>query len=102
MTTGTIEIRHDTERERFVHNLDGDEAYVEYRMRDEETMDLRHTFVPEEHRHRGIAGAVVERALAHARANGLRVVATCPFVRSFLDEHPQYSDLIRRKGESTS
>jgi len=102
MTKGTLEIRHDSGRRRFVHDLDGDEAYVEYRMRDEGTIDLRHTFVPEEHRHRGIAGAVVERALEHARANGLRVVATCPFVRSFLAEHPRYSDLIRRKGEATS
>jgi len=93
MTTQTLDIRHDTDRNRFVQDLDGDEAYVEYRMRDEGTIDLHHTFVPEEHRHRGIAGAVVGRALEHAREKGLRVVATCPFVRSYLDENPRYSDL---------
>jgi hypothetical protein len=93
VTTGTREIRHDAERRRFVHDLDGVEAYVEYRMPDERTIDLHHTFVPEAHRRQGIAGAVVEAALEHARGHALRVSATCPFVRSFLESHPEYDDL---------
>lgn len=99
MQTVTVDVRHQPDRHRFVHAFeDGEEGYLEYRERDDSTLEYHHTFVPEEHRHQGIAGAVVERALAYARENGFEVVPTCPFVRSYIDDHPEAADVVASTG----
>jgi predicted GNAT family acetyltransferase len=54
---------------------------------------LVHTEVPPELGGRGYAGALAKYALEYARANRLRVIAHCPFVRAFLERHPEYADL---------
>ena len=78
---------HQPEKSRFVISLpDGDAelAYVD----EGSVLDLVHTFVPSEHRGEGVGEALVEKALAHARENGLRVRATCPYVRAWLEKNP--------------
>ena len=54
---------------------------------------LVHTEVPPSLGGRGYAGALAKTALEYARTNGLRVIAHCPFVRAFLERHPEYADL---------
>jgi predicted GNAT family acetyltransferase len=29
------------------------------------------------------------------RADGLKVVAQCPFVKAWIDKHPDYADLLK-------
>jgi uncharacterized protein len=36
----------------------------------------------------------VQGALDDVRAKGRTIVAQCPFVKGFLDEHPAYQDLL--------
>jgi predicted GNAT family acetyltransferase len=36
----------------------------------------------------------VQRALDGVRAKGRTIVAECPFVKRFVDEHPDYQDLL--------
>lgn len=91
-----LDVRLDEERERFVAPIDGQEAYLEYDAPEEGVLDYRHTFVPEEHRERGIGEALVVSALDHARRNELRIVPTCPFVEHVLGQHPEYGDLRTR------
>jgi hypothetical protein len=43
----------------------------------------------------GVGGAIARYALDDARARGLHVRALCPFIRGWMERHPQYSDLIR-------
>lgn len=88
------EIRHDVEGQRFVAEIDGAEAIVQYRRPDEETIDLYRTYTPEALRGRGIAGQIVRAALDHAREAGLRVVPTCSYVAGFVERHPEYQDLV--------
>jgi uncharacterized protein len=57
------------------------------------TIELVHTYVPEGATTHGVGSALARYALEHARANGLKVVPTCPFVRAFLERHPEYQDL---------
>jgi predicted GNAT family acetyltransferase len=33
-------------------------------------------------------------ALEEARAQGLKVKATCPFIAAYLGKHPEFADLI--------
>jgi len=56
-----------------------------------------HTEVDEEKRERGMASTLVQAALDDVRDNSeRRVVASCPYVRSWLSEHPDYADLQER------
>lgn len=52
-----------------------------------------HTFVPEELRGRGVAGALALEAITEARRRKWTVTARCPFVAEFLEHHMEFADL---------
>ncbi|MGW3108328.1 GNAT family N-acetyltransferase [Streptomyces sp. NPDC001100] len=52
-----------------------------------------HTEVQDAYRGRGIASALGRYALDEACAVGLRVVATCPFIAWYIDQHPEHHEL---------
>lgn len=89
-----IEVRHEPENDRFVADLDDRVATLDYSRVDERTLDYERTFVPGELREHGIGSHLVERALDYARDHGLRVVASCPFVEEFIEDRPEYQDLL--------
>jgi len=76
-----------TDQSRFEVHADGYLAELVYRRRADRLV-LVHTDVPEELGGRGIAGLLVQAALAKAQAAGLTVVPLCPFARSWLQSHP--------------
>ena len=45
---------------------------------------------------RGIAAALVQRALGWAREQGLKVIPQCSFVASYIQGHPESWDLLAR------
>ena len=53
-----------------------------------------HTEVPRALRERGIASKLVHDALEQVRADGLKVVPRCGFVRHYIDTHPEFQDLL--------
>lgn len=53
-----------------------------------------HTEVDKEHSGKGLAGRLVKGALEATRAEGLRVVAVCPFVKKYVSTHDEWSDLL--------
>ena len=53
-----------------------------------------HTETESEFKGQGVASTLVREALGDARARSLRVIPRCPFVRSFIDDHPEYQDLL--------
>ena len=59
-----------------------------------DALDLYHAGVPAHLRGRGIAGEITKAALEWARANGRKVVPSCPYVRAYIQRHPEYSDLV--------
>lgn len=92
-----MEIRHDTDRKRFVAEVDGKEGTLTYERVDDGTLDYRSTFVPEELRGDGIGAKLVLHALDYARENDFEVVPSCPFVGKVIEEHPEYEDLIAER-----
>jgi uncharacterized protein len=72
---------------RFEVTVDGRLAELTYRRRGDRLI-LVHTGVPEELGGHGIAGQLVQAALARATAEDLTVVPLCPFARSWLEHHP--------------
>jgi predicted GNAT family acetyltransferase len=51
---------------------------------------MPHVEVLPEVRGRGIAGQLTEHAVRTAQAEGLRIVATCPYVRAWLAARPEF------------
>jgi len=55
---------------------------------------LTHTAVQNRFQHQGIATALIAAALDNIRAKGTKITILCPLVNHFIDDHPQYADLI--------
>jgi predicted GNAT family acetyltransferase len=54
-----------------------------------------HTEVPPELGGKGIGSKLIQGALDQVRAERLRVIAQCPFVKAYIDKHPEYADLLK-------
>src|SRR5512141_1284269 len=59
---------------------------------------LIHTEVAERFEGRGLGGRLVSGALDDVRARGLDVTPICPFVAAYIQEHPQYADIVGAAG----
>lgn len=55
---------------------------------------LVHTEVPPEFAGHGIAAQLARCALDDARRRGLRVIASCPYVRAYIERHPETRDIV--------
>jgi uncharacterized protein len=53
-----------------------------------------HTVIAAEYQGMGLASQLIRSALDEARAAGREVLPFCPFVRSFIQQHPAYVDLV--------
>ncbi len=58
------------------------------------TMALPHTEVDPSVGGRGIGSLLVAGVLAAARERGLTVLPYCSFVRHYIQQHPEYVDLV--------
>jgi predicted GNAT family acetyltransferase len=54
-----------------------------------------HTEVPPELGGKGVGSKLVKGALDQVRADGLKVIAQCPFVKAYIAKHPDYADLLK-------
>ncbi|MEA3004430.1 MAG: uncharacterized protein QOH81_3218 [Sphingomonadales bacterium] len=86
-------VRDDRAAERFELEADGFTAFAAYH-RHGDRITFIHTEVPAELEGRGIGKALVKGALAQVRAEGLKVVPLCPFVRRYIETHPEEQDLL--------
>jgi predicted GNAT family acetyltransferase len=79
---------------RFELEVDGHVAAAYYK-RASDVITFEHTEVPAELGGKGIGSKLVKGALDQVRADGLRVVAQCPFVNGWIAKHPDYADLVK-------
>lgn len=92
--TAEVEIVDRPERSRYELRLDGEVAVVAaYRRRDRE-LSFTHTGTVPELRGRGLAGRLVEHALAEARRAGDEVLPYCSFVGDYIDHNREYLPLV--------
>lgn len=85
-------VRDNTDHHRFELDTDGHIAFSNYKRADG-VLTILHTEVPTALEGRGIGSALVRGVLDIARAQGLKVNPLCPFVKAYLDRHPEYADL---------
>ena len=67
--------------------VDGLIAFVEYRLH-QSLLTLVHTEVPPDLQGRGLGSALVEKVLQQSVARHLTIIPLCPFVVSYLQQHP--------------
>jgi uncharacterized protein len=90
----TVELAHDPDQSRYVLRVDDELVGVaDYVVRDGRVV-FPHTEILSAHRGRGLAAQLVRYALDDVRRSGRPVVATCWYVADFIDEHPEYRDLV--------
>jgi uncharacterized protein len=59
-----------------------------------DTIIFIHTEVEPEYEGHGVGGQIARYALDDARRRGLRVRPLCPFIRGWIERHPDYADLV--------
>ena len=84
-------VEHQRDQRRFVTPTASGEAELTYTQPRAGVLDLKHTFVPDADRGAGIGESLVAAAVAHAAAEDVRLVPSCPFVRSWLARHPEHA-----------
>ena len=90
----TIIVTDAHERQRYEAHLDGAPAGIlEYKVRNDR-IALIHTEVPSAFEGHGVAAAITKFALDDARKRGLRVIPICPYVRRYLETHPEDLDIV--------
>jgi predicted GNAT family acetyltransferase len=88
------EVANNTERHRFELAVDGHIAASYYEIANG-VITFIHTEVPPELGGKGIGSRLIRGALDQVRTDGLKVIAQCPFVKAFIDKHPDYQDLLK-------
>jgi predicted GNAT family acetyltransferase len=89
-----IAIVHHAELSRFAATAGERLVGVVHYVRGPGSVDIVHTEVDEQFEGRGIGGELAKAALDAARAEGLTVKASCPFVAEYIRDNPQYADLL--------
>ena len=92
--TAPVQVTNNSTTGQFEILENGQIATLAYSERDGK-LYLIHTEVPKALGGRGFASALARTALEYARQNKLTVVPYCPFVRAYLQRHPEYASLVK-------
>lgn len=89
------QVEHNEDASQFELRLSGGLAVLRY-ICERDLIDLVHTKVPPENEGAGHGTSLVRAAMAHARRTNQRIVPTCPFVKAYLEKHPEDEDVATR------
>jgi len=92
-----VEVTNNAEETRYEAHLDGELAGVAvYVLQGTGSIIFTHTEVDERFEGKGVGSALARFALDDVRRAGeRRVVPACPFIKGWIDKHPDYADLVR-------
>src|SRR4051812_25556922 len=91
-----VTVTNDPEHGRYEAFVDGEIAgHTEYYPHGDHIV-FPHTVVDPDFGGQGVASTLIAYALDDMRSQGRRIDPQCPFVRAFIDKHPEYNDLVWR------
>jgi uncharacterized protein len=79
---------------RFELVVEGHLAAAYYKV-DGNVITFEHTEVPPELGGKGVGSKLVQAALDQVGAEGMKVIAECPFVKAWIGKHPEYKGLLK-------
>ena len=92
-----VVVHRNEARHRYELFVDGIEAghilYRGYKYKPD-AVGLVHTEISPRFDHLGLGVRLVEGALTDIRERGRRVIPVCGFVRSYIDSHPEFQELV--------
>jgi predicted GNAT family acetyltransferase len=92
------EVRHNADASRY-ELVQGDRVVgtAEYVDQDD-VMVFHHTEIDAPLRGEGLGAELVQAALDDVRRQGRRIVPTCWYVAEFVEQHPEYGDVLAPSG----
>lgn len=93
----TLTVVKEPQASRYELLRDGERVGIAEYVLEDGAIDFTHTEIDRDQREKGLASTLVQQALDDVRENSdLRVAASCPYVRHWLGDHPEYQDLLTR------
>jgi len=92
MPESTDNVTDNMARSRYELAVDDAVAFIDH-VSEGDAVAFMHTEVPEAMAGKGIGSKLVRGALDDARSRGFKVVPRCPFVREYIERHPEYQDI---------
>jgi uncharacterized protein len=92
--TGELHLIDQPRQHRYAARLDDEVVGIAAYYRQGDIITFTHTEVAGQVEGQGIGSRLARYALDDARAQGWRVRPRCPFIRDYLDRHPEYADLV--------
>jgi uncharacterized protein len=90
-----IEVRENVDERRFeIWFGDTLAGFSEYSPRNESTYTFTHTEIDPAFEGRGLASRLIRGALDAMDERGIKVRPNCPFVKRFIQRHPDYQHLV--------
>jgi predicted GNAT family acetyltransferase len=91
----SITVRDNAAKSRFeaVDDSGAVAGFATYRQRGE-TVVFLHTEVDDAYEGQGVGSTLAKAALDAAREDERRVDPQCPFIKSYIDRHSEYADLV--------
>jgi uncharacterized protein len=92
--TAQPEVRENVAEHRFEIWIDGELAGHTVYQGTGQVQPFVHTEIDDRFGGRGLGSVLIREALNSVRARGGQVLPYCPFVKSFIQKHPDYLDLV--------
>jgi len=90
-----VEVTNNEAENKYEARLDGELAGEAYYDSADDLIVFTHTEVDEAFEGHGVGSALARGALDDVRADGRRkVIARCPFIKGWIDRHPDYRGLL--------
>jgi predicted GNAT family acetyltransferase len=87
-------VRDNAEAQHFEILVDGEPAgFAKYQWFGDE-LAITHTEIDDRFEGQGLGSALARSVLDSLREAGTKVLPYCPFVRSYIERHPEYLDLV--------
>lgn len=71
------------------------EAQMELSIASPSLIIISHTEVADSLRGQGVGRKLLEKVVAHARENGIKIMPLCPYAKSVFDKDPSLRDVLK-------
>ncbi len=87
------------EKNRIEAIVDGHQVIIEYSVQPG-ILSLNHIEVAEALEGRGVASEMAESVLLEIELRGLKVKPVCPFIKKYIDKHPEWKSILANEKPS--
>ncbi|MGH2665181.1 GNAT family N-acetyltransferase [Flavobacterium sp.] len=84
------------EKKRFELKVEGETAFVEFILSNENIFFLTHTEVPVALEGKGVGSAIISRVLEYIKEKGYTLAPLCPFAAAYIKRHPDWKNILAK------